>query len=85
MNVLQRWNYERHEYEPHFIPDEWEVSLYETDMSKIVNCARCGEAVVYEDTFSSREIHNFLGMGYAVCERCYREEFQRRVKAGGVE
>ena len=78
---LTRWNYERHEYEPHRIPTEWYVSLFESDMERVVNCAHCGSEIVWGNTYTSLEIHNQMGFGYGVCERCYREEVERRRKS----
>ena len=81
MNELRKWNYERHDYEPHRIPAEWNVSLFESDMEKIINCAHCGKELPWGATYTSREIHNAMGFGYGVCDRCYEEEWQRYVKS----
>ena len=64
--TAQKWNYKTHEYDP-----------YEF-MGKIVACARCGGQMMYGNGYTSLEIHNSMGIGYAVCERCYDEEWKRR-------
>lgn len=59
-----------------YVPYELPVgaSLYETDMDKEISCCKCGRKVKYGDTYTSREIHTDLGIGYAECEDCYFED-----------
>lgn len=80
MIELKKWNYESHDYEPHRVPDDWHVSLFESDMDRIVNCASCGNALTFGEAYTSMEIQNHMGFGYGVCEKCYEEEWQRRKK-----
>ena len=77
---LRKWNYETHEYEPIEVPDEWNVSLYTENMDEIVNCPHCGKELRFGETYTSKEIHNWVGFGYGVCEECYEEEWKRRKK-----
>lgn len=77
---LRKWNYEIHEYNPMEVPDEWNVLLYTDDMDEIVNCPHCGKELPYGETYTSKEIHNWVGLGYGVCEECYEEEWKRRKK-----
>lgn len=76
MRKLQRWREINHRYEPHLVPDEWNVKLYTDDMDEVVNCARCGKKIKYGDCYTSRQIHNDFGFGYAVCPKCYEEEWK---------
>ena len=78
--ILRRWNYLTHQYEKHIVPDDWHVTLYETDMNKQVNCACCGKQITHGDAYCSMEIHTHLGFGYDVCEECYAEEIKRRLE-----
>lgn len=77
---FRKWNYETHEYEPIEVPDEWNVSLYTENMDEIVNCPHCGKELRFGETYTSKEIHNWVGFGYGVCEECYEEEWKRRKK-----
>lgn len=79
--ILKKWNYKKHKYEDCMIPNSWKVSLYETDMDTIVNCPHCGKEVRYGDTYTSRQFHNWVGLGYAVCEECYEKEWKREREA----
>ena len=47
---------------------------------KIVNCPQCGKELPYGETYTSKEIHNWVGLGYGVCEECYEKECERRKK-----
>ena len=55
-------------------------ALANDDLEEIVNCAQCGKELKYGDCYTSLEIHTDMGMGFAVCEDCYEEEWQRRKK-----
>ena len=77
---LRKWNYKTHEYDPIEVPDEWNIPLYTDDMEEIVNCPHCGKELPYGETYTSKEIHNWVGFGYGVCEECYEEEWKRRKK-----
>lgn len=78
--VLGKWNYETHDYDPYKIPDEWNVPLITDDMEEIVNCPHCGKELKYGDTYTSKEIHNYIGLGFGVCSECYEKEWERRRK-----
>ena len=73
MNI-QKWNKEKKEYEPYSVPKDWRVTLFETDMEAVVHCAECGRKMIFGDGYTSRLIHTSMGMGYTVCEKCYKKE-----------
>lgn len=75
--VLNKWNYEKREYEPYEVPDDWHTLLYTNDMDELVNCVSCGKKVKFGETYTSREVHSNMGFGYPVCEKCYSEEWSR--------
>ena len=77
---FRKWNYETHEYDPIEVSDEWNIPLYTDDMEEIVNCPHCGKELPYGETYTSKEIHNWVGLGYGVCEECYEKECERRKK-----
>ena len=77
---LKKWNYEKHVYEAYEIPDEWRVSVYETDMDMLVNCCQCGKEIKFGETYTSQEVHTNMGFGFVVCEECHECEMKRRFK-----
>lgn len=76
MKTLQKWNYESRRYEDHKVPEEWDVSLYEKDLSNIISCAECGKSIEFGDAYTSTKIHNDYGLGFAVCFGCHEEEIE---------
>ncbi len=81
--ILNKWNYKKQIYEPYNISDEWNCKLYSEDLNEIVNCPHCGKKIKFGDCYTSLEIHNYIGFGFAVCEKCYEEEWIRRKKYKG--
>lgn len=69
-----RWVPRQREYRDWRVPDGASVSA--ADFSTVVDCAECGCEVVFGESYCSRLIHNELGFGYAVCPRCYEDEFR---------
>ena len=78
--ILNKWNYKKHTYEPYKIPDDWNCKLYSENMSEIINCPHCGKKIKFGNSYTSLEIHNHIGLGFAVCEECYTKEWIRRRK-----
>lgn len=78
---LRKWNVKKHEYEKYKVPADKKLVVYSDDFGLIVNCAQCFKPIIYGDSFTSLEVHNRLGMGFAVCKDCYDEEFLRRRNA----
>ena len=76
--TLRKWDRQAHEYRPYHVPIHWNVKTYSDDMEEIVNCAQCGKELPYGETYTSLEVHTHTGMGYAVCEECNKQEWQRR-------
>ena len=77
--LLRKWNYEKREYEPYEIPDDWNCKTYSLDMDEVVNCPHCGEKLLFGHGYTSMEIHTEFGFGYCVCSDCYRKEWERYV------
>lgn len=69
-----RWVPARSEYRDWHVPDGASVSA--ADFSTAVECAECGCWLAFGESYTSRLIHNELGFGYAVCARCYEDEFR---------
>lgn len=76
--ILQKWNWDKREYEDCEIPDDWSCKVYSEDMDEIVNCAHCGKKIRFGEGYTSMEIHTKAGWGYVVCKDCYAEEWERR-------
>lgn len=68
----QKWNPKTREYQDYELPEG--ACLYSDDMDKEIACAQCGQRMLFGDGYTSRQIHNKYGFGYAVCERCYEKE-----------
>lgn len=69
-----RWVPGQREYRECRVPDG--ACLGVVDFSTAANCAECGCEVVFDENYCSLLIHNELGLGYAVCARCYEEELR---------
>lgn len=81
MKFLQRWDYDLHEYQLFMIPADWNVSIGGgDDMDEIINCPTCGKELKLGDSYTSKEVHTNIGIGFCVCEKCYDEEWERRRK-----
>ena len=74
--MAQKWDCKTHEYKPYILP--LGAVTFRYDMNDIVTCAGCGKESKYGDFYTSLEIHNSTGIGYAVCEECYNEEWKRK-------
>ena len=82
--MVGKWNYEKNEYDPYEFGVDWYTPLYTDNMDEIVNCAQCGREVKFGDCYTSKEIHNRMGLGFSVCEECYEKEWERQRKARGL-
>ncbi len=78
---LRKWNYDTHRYDTHSVPSEWRVTVFETKMAQMINCAQCGSEIAFGESYTSLEIHNSCGFGYAVCDECYAKERERKQEA----
>ena len=78
--VLQRWNFEKHEYEPFKVPDNRKIRLHCNSMTEVIDCAICGKHIRYGASYTSAAVHDYLGFGYAICRQCHTEEFEKRLK-----
>ena len=74
--MAEKWNWHKHEYEPYELPEG--STIYSHDMDAKVACAQCGKEIVFGQAYTSLEIHNNIGFGYAVCSNCYKQEWKRR-------
>lgn len=82
MRTLQKWNSKLGKYEPHIIPDSWEVTKYSA-LGLRCNCASCGVWIKYGQTYTSLEIHDQIGFGFAVCPKCHHKEMERAGRGRG--
>lgn len=79
---ISKWNWRAHAYEPYQPNEDWNVVLYSDNMDLAINCTACGKNMTYGQGFTSRELHNSLGLGYPVCETDYEEERAREQAEG---
>lgn len=78
--MIKKWNSEERIYEPYIVPEDWKICLYTNDFEKEINCCQCGKKTTYGDCYTSLEVHNDFGLGFAVCDECYEKEWERRRK-----
>lgn len=81
--LVKKYNCETRKYEDYNIPDHWNTPLMSNNMKLLINCANCGRLIELGKGYVSRKIHNELGFGYSVCDKCYAkecEEFKKYVK-----
>lgn len=74
--VVGKWNYDLQGYESYELPEF--ATNYETNMDMIIHCAQCGHPAIFGQCFTSKEVHNDIGMGYSVCPQCHNEERKRQ-------
>lgn len=72
---VQKWNVSSRQYEEYELPEG--CCLYSDDLTAITNCAQCGKEQQFGMCFTSREVHNNIGLGYPVCSNCYELEVER--------
>lgn len=78
---LRRYNEKKHIYEDYEVPNDWNVKLITNDMNEMINCCQCGKKMRFGDSFTSMQVHDVNGFGYAVCEDCYYDkEWEERKK-----
>ena len=78
MKEYKKWNGGLHRYEPYYVDDDKRLCLYSEDMDLEIDCCQCLKPIKYGETYTSKEVHNGVGFGYAVCPKCYEEEWERR-------
>lgn len=71
--LLQKWNNDKRVYEDFETPTN-NIQLFSEDMDLKVDCTNCGKEMVYGECYTSRTIHNAIGLGYPVCNECYQLE-----------
>lgn len=81
MQKIIKWNFKLHKYQDAEIDDR--CSMYEDDMEAIVRCPNCNKDVAFGETYTSRQYHNDIGFGYAICEECHRKELRKIEKYKG--
>ena len=73
--IAGKWNYEAKTYDPYELPEG--TILYTEDMETMIRCAQCSRSIKYGESYTSKEIHTSIGLGYPVCNDCYQEEVAR--------
>ena len=46
------------------------------DINQNITCASCGRVINFKESYTSKTIHNEIGLGYLVCHDCYGEELK---------
>ena len=74
---MRKYNHETKKYEEYSAPENWKVGQYALDQDEFSDCACCGKTLKISQKYRSLEIHNEQGQEYAVCKRCFKEEWVR--------
>lgn len=72
--IAQKWNFKTHAYRDYELPQN--CRLYSNDLTEKVACCQCGKGKEFGDMYTSKQIHNQIGLGYPVCEECYKLELK---------
>lgn len=80
---LQKWNYEKQQYEDFEVPSDWRCRAYVPDILEPISCPHCGKILPFYETYTSLEVHTPMGFGYGVCGECYEKEWERRRRFKG--
>lgn len=75
---MKKYNYETKKYEEYSVPANWTVGPYSHDQEKLTDCACCGVPMKISQKYRSLEIVDDRGREYAVCKRCFKEEWVRK-------
>jgi hypothetical protein len=72
IKLALKWDFKTKEYNDYVLPDN--AVLFTEDMDEIIPCSSCKKEVAYGKTYTSKTIHNKIGLGFPVCEECYKKE-----------
>jgi hypothetical protein len=78
---IQKWNWKNHKYEPYRVNPKWHIVLWTEDFDERINCTSCGEELYFGESYTSKELHTKIGLGYPVCGNCYALENDRKVES----
>ena len=51
---MKKWNYQTHRYDDYTVPEDWKVSMYETDMEKEILVIRVYSVMQYAENVTNR-------------------------------
>ena len=71
----RKWDFETKKYRPCYLPGK--ATLIEKRLDKVIECASCKTKLLYGNAFTSRTIHNSMGLGYCVCMKCYEDDWEK--------
>lgn len=80
MKNALKWDFKTRRYSNIEIDD---VCKTEANLAEEIKCPLCGKMIKYGFCYTSRQIHNKYGFGYAVCPQCYYSELQEWRKVEG--
>lgn len=70
-----KFNNKTKEYSPYTLPKK--CILFTHNLKQNTACSQCGNIHQFGEMFTSKEIHNHFGLGYPVCDPCYKLEWER--------
>ena len=72
MKTAYKWNGK--EYTDIVLPSG--ATLGVEDINQNISCAECGRVINFKESYTSKTIHNEIGLGYLICHDCYGEELK---------
>ena len=78
--IAKKWSFKDRRYRAFTVSND--AAVYRKDPNEVVACANCGMRVIYGETHASLVIHYMKGIGYAVCEDCYKDEMSEYIEWG---
>jgi hypothetical protein len=73
--IAGKWNYKTRQYDEYQLPDGCKIIAVNSEK---IPCCQCGKIHKFGEMFTSKEIHDFIGLGYPTCKKCYKLERDRQ-------
>lgn len=74
---VNKWDFERHEYDKIVIPNNYFVTTTDYGIP-ICHCVNCKELTSVENCYTSYQYQDDVGFGYLICEDCANKEWELR-------
>lgn len=75
ISTIRKWDSITRKYKK-FISPAKRLVFFTKDMDKVIDCTNCGEELIYGKSYTSKTIHNHIGLAWPVCGECYEKELE---------
>ena len=73
---IEIWDDDKQEFINHEIENTDNLYLISFDTEKVIDCASCGNEMIYHEGRPSLRVISDTGSGYMVCRKCFRGELE---------